>query len=126
MKKQQSKNKKGILFWLPRLITIIFILFISMFALDIFGMNLGFWGTIFGLFMHLTPSIILTAIVIIFWRKSLVLAGMWAAFGIGYIAIMTPNMIRQFEFYYLAWLIQFSGAAFVLTYLFFLDRFKKR
>ena len=119
------KNKRGVLFWLPRIITIIFILFISIFALDVFGTNLGFWSTILALFMHLIPTIILALILIIFWKKSIILAGMWIAFGIWYITIMIPNMIRQFEFYYLSWIIQFSGIAFVIAGLFFLD-FKRK
>jgi hypothetical protein len=123
--KHITKKKGKLLFWLPRIITIVFILFISIFALDIFDMNLGFWGIIFGLFMHLLPTIILTLILIIFWKKSIVLAGMWLAFGILYLAIMLPNMLKQFEFYYLSWLIQFSGIAFVISWLFFLD-FKRR
>jgi len=125
MKKFNKKSKNHFLFWLPRIITIVFILFISMFALDIFGTNLGFWGTILGLFMHLLPTIILTLILVIFWKKSVVLGSMWVAFGIWYLAIMIPNMIRQFEFYYLSWLVMFSGVAFVIACLFFLDFGKK-
>jgi len=126
MKKFNKKNRKGVLFWLPRIITILFILFISMFALDIFDANLGFWGTILGLFMHLLPTIILTLILVIFWKKSIVLAGMWLAFGIWYIFMMLPNMLKQFEFYYISWLVMFSGTAFVIAFLFFLEWKNKR
>jgi len=123
--KKVKKSRSKVLFWLPRVLTILFILFISMFALDVFSTGLGLLGTIIGLFMHLIPTIILTLILVIFWRKSAVLGGMWIGFGIWYIAMMLPNMIKQFEFYYLSWIIQFSGIAFVVAWLFFLD-FKKR
>jgi hypothetical protein len=124
--KTPSKPQNKLLFWLPRIITIIFILFISMFSLDVFGMNQGFWAALFALFMHLLPTIILTLILIFFWKKSIWLGSMWIAFGIWYLAIMIPNMIRQFEFYYLSWLVMFSGVAFVIAVLFFIDNFKRR
>ena len=123
--KKDRKTKKGFLFWFPRIITIIFILFISMFALDIFDMNLGFLDTIKGLFMHLLPTIILTSILIIFWKKSIVLGSMWVGFGIWYLFMVMPNIIAQFQFYKLSWIIQFSGVAFVIAGLFFLDSKRK-
>ena len=57
-----------IMYWIPRMISIIFILFLSMFALDILGMELGFLGTIIGLFMHLIPSFILIGLLLIAWK----------------------------------------------------------
>jgi len=126
MRKKKEKKKKGVLFWLPRIITIIFILFISMFALDIFDMNLGFWGIILGLFMHLLPTIILTLILVIFWKKSIVLGSMWIGFGVWYLTMIIPTIFEKFEFYYLSWLIMFSGTAGVIAFLFFRENFKKR
>ena len=125
MKKPQ-KPKNKLLFWLPRIITIIFILFISMFSLDVFGTGQGFWTTLLALFMHLLPTIILVLILILFWKKSILLGSMWVAFGIVYIAVMIPNMIKHFEYYYLSWLVMFSGVAFVIAFLFFLDKFKQK
>ena len=63
-----NKTLKNFLFWTPRFAGILFILFISLFALDIFDEQLGFWGTIVGLFMHLIPSILLTIALIIAWK----------------------------------------------------------
>lgn len=63
-----NKLLKQILFWTPRVAGILFILFLSLFALDIFEMELGFWGTILGLFMHLIPSILLAITLALAWR----------------------------------------------------------
>ena len=126
MKKHPKKRKGKFLFWLPRIITILFILFISMFALDVFDVNLGFWSMIGGLFMHLIPTIILSLILIIFWKKSIVLGSMWVAFGVWYLAVMIPNMLKHFEFYYLSWLVMFSGIAFVIAGLFFLENYRRK
>ena len=77
-----NKTLKQILFWTPRVAGTLFILFISLFALDIFDMQLGLWETIVGLFMHLIPSILLTIAIIIAWRWEWVGAALfigWAA-----------------------------------------------
>jgi hypothetical protein len=63
-----NKLLKQILFWTPRVAGILFILFLSLFALDIFEMELGFWGTILGLFMHLIPSILLAITLALAWK----------------------------------------------------------
>lgn len=63
-----KKPGRDALFWTPRVLGILFILFVSLFALDIFEMGLGFWGTIVGLFMHLLPSIAMTIALILGWR----------------------------------------------------------
>ena len=78
-----KKTLKQTMFWTPRIAAIIFVLFLSLFALDIFEMNLGFWETILGLFMHLIPSILLAIAIALAWRwewiGALIFAG-WSVF----------------------------------------------
>ncbi len=64
-----SKFLKQILFWTPRVLGILFVLFLSLFALDVFEMQLGFWGTVVGLFMHLIPNIVLTIVIVLAWKR---------------------------------------------------------
>jgi len=63
-----STPLKQILFWTPRIVGILFALFLSLFALDIFSMQLGFRDTIVGLFVHLLPSILLIIAIALAWR----------------------------------------------------------
>ena len=77
---------KKTLFWTPRIAGILFILFISLFALDIFDMKLGFWGTIVGLFMHLIPSILLT--IVIAWKWEWFGALLFIGWALWYVAFM--------------------------------------
>jgi hypothetical protein len=88
MEGTMNKNLKKILFWTPRIAGILFILFISMFALDIFDEQLGFWGTIVGLFMHLIPSVLLTIALIIAWRWEWVGAVLFIGWAIWYVTFM--------------------------------------
>jgi hypothetical protein len=79
---------KKTLFWTPRIAGILFIGFISLFALDIFDAQLGFWGTIVGLFMHLIPSILLTIAIVIAWKWEWVGALLFIGWSIWYVAFM--------------------------------------
>lgn len=63
-----NKNLRSILFWTPRIAGILFILFLSLFALDVFDMGLNFWGTLLALLMHLIPSIVLTIALVLAWK----------------------------------------------------------
>ncbi len=81
-----NKTLKQILFWTPRIAGILFILFLSLFALDIFDMNLGFWGTIVGLFMHLIPSILLAIGVALAWRWEWIGAVIFIGWAAWYVA----------------------------------------
>jgi hypothetical protein len=55
--------------WLPRILVMVYILFISMFALDSFNGN--FWLSLLGFLIHLIPSFVLTGILILSWKYKL-------------------------------------------------------
>jgi hypothetical protein len=83
-----NKILRKVLFWLPRLLGIVFVLFISIFALDIFDSGLGFWGTILGLFIHLIPSIVLGIAVAFAWRREWVGTAAFVGWAVFYLASM--------------------------------------
>jgi hypothetical protein len=57
-----------VLHWLPRIICILAILFVSMFALDAFSPQLTIWQQLVDFFMHLIPSFVLLAMLAISWK----------------------------------------------------------
>jgi len=59
---------KRLLFWAPRILCILFAVFVSLFALDVFGEGYGFWETILALLMHLIPTGIIVVVLVISWR----------------------------------------------------------
>ena len=63
------KNSKTIFHWLPRIICILAILLISMFAADAFEPGLTIWQQLGAFFIHLIPSFILLGILILAWYK---------------------------------------------------------
>lgn len=64
-----NTNLKRTLFWMPRMASILFVVFISLFALDVFGEELGFWRTVGALSLHLIPSILLAIAIVIAWKQ---------------------------------------------------------
>jgi hypothetical protein len=63
---------KTIFYWLPRLLCIAAILFISLFALDSFSSELSLIQQLKDLMFHLAPSFILTLILLIAWKWELI------------------------------------------------------
>ncbi len=49
------------LFWTPRVLAMSYILFLSMFALDVFSEEHGFWQILFAVSIHLIPWFVLIA-----------------------------------------------------------------
>jgi hypothetical protein len=115
--------KKKYLYWTPRILSIIFILFLSLFSLDVFDAGLGFFGTIAALSIHLIPSFILTILLVISWKREIVGGVTFILAGIIYIILVLMN--SQFEWYLLSWIIIIAGPAFLIGVLWILN-WKKR
>jgi len=126
MNNEMTKVNKFI-FWTPRILAIVFILFLAMFSLDIFEGNYGFWGTIVGLFMHNIPSLVLLFILIISWKHEIVGGITFILAGILYITwLLIASLKTGFEWYYLLWAVQISGIAFLIGVLFLVGWKKKK
>lgn len=112
------KSVKSFLFWTPRVLGVLFILFVSLFALDIFDMELGFWETIVGLFMHLLPSIVMTIALILAWRWEWVGAAFFAVVTGWFLSISTPGDVMYY--------IVFIGVPVLIAVLFLLGWIYKK
>lgn len=75
-----KSSTKKVIIWSPRILGILFAIFISLFALDVFGEGYGFWDTLLALAMHMIPTLIAVLALVVAWR--------WARVGaIVYIAL---------------------------------------
>lgn len=79
-------TKIKILHWTPRILCILAILFVSLFALDAFEAGLTIWQQIGGFLIHLIPSFILAILLIVSWKWELVGGIIFALIGI----VFTP------------------------------------
>jgi hypothetical protein len=81
-------TEKGAFFWAPRLLTILFALFLSVFALDVFGETKGLVQTLADLALHLMPTFLLLGLLALAWRWDLIGVIAFAGLAIAYIAVM--------------------------------------
>jgi hypothetical protein len=70
--------------WLPKLLTVIFISFLSLFSLDVFTPTASLLYIIVGLFIHNIPSLILLLALIIAWKKPKIGGVIFMILGIGF------------------------------------------
>jgi hypothetical protein len=66
------KTSIKVFHWLPRIICILAILFVSLFAADAFAPGLTIWQQLGDFFMHLIPSFILLALLVVAWKWELI------------------------------------------------------
>jgi len=117
------KRVGRVICWIPRILSIIFIIFLAIFSLDVFDEHLGFWGTALALFMHNLPSIILLIITIIAWKRELVGA---IAFALGGMLFLVLTIIRTVLSSPIHWsmlvgILMISVPAFLIAYLYYLN-----
>ena len=78
------KNLVSWFHWIPRLLCIAAILFVSMFALDSFAPGLTIWEQIRGLLIHLIPSYILLAALLLAWKWEKLGGIVFMVIGLGF------------------------------------------
>lgn len=100
---------KRFLFWSPRVLCILFAMFLSIFVLDVFTQGYGFVETVRALLIHLIPTYIVIFSLAVAWRWEWVGAVLFFACGIMYLVASNGE----------GWII--SVPAFVLGILFLLN-----
>jgi hypothetical protein len=103
-----------ILFWAPRVLGILFALFVSIFALDVFGAGYGFWETILALVMHLLPVFALLIGLAIAWRWEWVGALIFLGFALWY-------LVQAWGQFPLSVYLVMAGVPFVVGVLWLID-----
>lgn len=115
------------IYWTPRILSILFIFFLALMSLDVFEGENNLSNILLGLFIHNIPAIILLVILIISWRKEIVGGIAFILSGVLYSILILKNIISTgFEWYYLSWILQISGIAFLIGILFLICWFKKK
>jgi hypothetical protein len=109
-----KRPMKQFLFWSPRVLTIPFALFVSLFALDVFDEGYGFWGTVVALFMHLIPTWIVLVILCLSWRWEWIGAVLIVALGLLYAYWAVGRGHPE-------WTVPMSGPLFLVGGLFLLN-----
>lgn len=121
------KKKEKMLYWTPRLLSILFICFLTIFSFDVFEPGKSIGEILLGLLMHNIPSIILIVLLIIAWKKEIVGAVSYFGAGLLYIGFVVFNIVNSDLPWYVAitWSITIAGPAFIIGVLFLIN-WKKR
>ena len=115
------KTKIKILHWVPRILCILAILFLEMFALDSFDDRLSLGQQLFAFLMHSIPALVLTGILILSWKKEMVGGIIFILIGAGF----SPSIfIHNYAMNHSVWItlsvVLMLNVPFVVTGLFFI------
>jgi hypothetical protein len=118
-----SKSKRlppgrQLLYWSPRVLSIVFIAFTSIFAMEVLAESKGFMETVLGLLIHLIPQFVLVGVLIVSWRRE------WIG-GIVFIFIALLYIVTQWGKFDSMVYILISGPL-MLTGILFLLNWRQR
>jgi hypothetical protein len=82
-----TTTSKRALFWIPRILCLVFAAFISLFALDVFEEGLGVWRTALALLMHLIPTFLILVVLAVSWRWEWVGGVLFTALALLYLVL---------------------------------------
>src|SRR4030042_6652058 len=91
-----KNNINKFVYWPPRILSILFIAFLALFSLDVFEMELGFWQTVLGLFMHNIPAIVLLIVLLVAWKYEWVGGVVYCLAGLVYIGLTIRSGIAWY------------------------------
>jgi hypothetical protein len=98
-----------------------------LFSFDVFGNGLSFWQTVLAFLMHNIPTIALAIVLVVSWKYEIVGGVVFILAGLLYAILVSRSMLEtDFQYYYIAWIIQISGIAFAIGILFLIGWFQKR
>lgn len=97
--------------WTPRILSILFIAFVSMFALDVFGQGRSWTEVLGALLIHLIPSYVLILILVLAWRRPL-------AGAVGYLALALAYGVFSLRRGHWDWSLILAGPLLVVAALF--------
>jgi hypothetical protein len=81
----KRKPAQQLLYWAPRALCVVYALFISLFALDVFNEGKGFWGTSLALLIHLVPTLLVLILLAVSWRREWIGGILFVLLGVLYV-----------------------------------------
>ena len=89
------KKTGNFLYWTPRILSILFICFLSLFSLDVYQPGMSAGDVALGLFIHNIPSLIMIVLLVIAWRREIVGAVGFIGAGLLYIGLVVSNVVNS-------------------------------
>lgn len=125
----KKKRVSKWIYWIPRILAILFILLLVSFSFDVFDTGAGFLESLLGFFIHNIPPLILLSALLISWKKNeIVGAIIFILAGLFYFLLILVNILMSSsgKLIELIWTILITGPALLVGILFFVNWIKKR
>lgn len=110
----------GFVYWAPRILSILFIIFLTMFSFDVISPDLSTGQILLNFVMHSIPSLVLLFVLIISWRYEIVGAVVFLLAGIAY-TILTVFRSSVSLPMAISWSLTLAGPAILIGVLFWLN-----
>jgi cytochrome bd-type quinol oxidase subunit 2 len=123
------KTSTKVLYWTARILCILTILFVSLFALDSFSSERTFWQNTTAFLVHLFPSIVLLALLIIAWKWEKTGGIILTIIGLAFSIFIFVFNYKRNHFPVMTCLLQTFAVAFPFVLagtLFILSHFRKK
>jgi len=117
-------DKKDLFYWMPRVLSILFLLFLFAMSLDVINPELSAWQIAEGMLMHNIPMLVLLAVVIISWKYEIVGGIAFIAAGLLYILLTYHSGIPWYLI--VGWGISVTGPAFLIGALFLISWLRRK
>jgi len=112
-----KSSTKQVLYWTPRILGILFALFISLFALDVFGEGYGFWESVGAFLIHLIPTFVILIALFVAWRREWIGAILFVGLGMFYLVVFRGDF-DWITFLIIAGPLFLIGALFLVNWLY--------
>lgn len=122
--KPEGKNR-GLIYWSPRILSILFILFLAMFSLDVISPDLSIGRLLLNILLHNIPVLILLVVLIVAWKYEIVGAVAFLLAGTLYVILTLVSSSESLPIA-LSWSLTLSGPAILIGILFLLNWLKKK
>ncbi len=117
-------KKDEIFLYTPRVLAILFIVFLSSFSLDVFGdPNAGVMDTALAFLIHNIPSIVLTLSLILSWRYELIGAVVFTLSALAFSLLIISDGASRNEF---GTIFIISGPCLIIGILFYIVWHRKK
>lgn len=118
-----SNNQGSFIYRAPRILAILFLLFLALFSLDVFEFARTPGDIIIGLLMHNIPVFLLTGLLIIAWKHEIVGAVTFITAGLLYLGLNVYRTVNSDIPWYLgiSWGFTLAGPALLIGILFLIN-----
>jgi hypothetical protein len=119
-----TNKTNRILYWSPRVLAILFIIFMALMSLDVITPEASIWEIIGGMFMHNIPTMVMIVVLIVAWKREIVGGIVFILAGVAYIILTATSGLPWYIV--LSWGLTIAGPAFLIGVLFLANWYKKK